>query len=325
MKFEDVENARKALIEKQAKVKKKYLKIFAFVEVIAIFLVITINFNTFKNAITASGSNRLPIAFFIPLLFVVVYLILVPIIGASVAISISTREEKLQYKKAYKGYFVGQSLMKTFTNIKYNHDTGLDRQVLIDTAMINTGDRYSSNDLTIGKYKDVDFAQADVRIEEKHEDSDGDTYYTTIFKGRYMVFEFPKKFNSRMMLSYSHEPKEGINPKTGKAMQHIETESIEFNKCYNTYAEDGVEAFYILTPDFMERAQELGRSHNNEVSFYFAENKMVIGINDGNDIFEPPDPKVPIDEKAETEKVNKEINLVIHIIDDLKLNRKTSA
>lgn len=326
MKFEDVENARKALNKKQAKVKKKAFMIAAIIEVVVVFLFITLNFDSFKNIVTKISFDKTPIIYILPLLFAVVFLILIlmPIMVVAIAISLSTTKERLQYKKAYKGYFVGQSLAKTFTNTKYDHDIGLDKQVLIDTAMINTGDKYSSNDLTIGKYKDVDFTQADVHIEERHEDSDGDTYYVTIFKGRYMVFEFPKKFNSRMMLSHYHEPTKTTNPKTGKVMKRIETESVDFNKCYLTYAEDGVEAFYILTPDFMERAQELGRSHGDKVSFYFVDNKMIIGINDGNDIFEPPSPKEPIDEKAEIVKVNKEINLVINIIDNLKLDRKTS-
>ena len=327
MKFEDVANARKALNDKQNKIKKKAFGVAAAIEVVVIFLFVTLNFNSFKNIVTKISFDKTPIIYVLPLLFAVVFLILIlmPIMVVAIAISLSTTKERLQYKKAYKGYFVGQSLSKTFANTKYDHGTGLDKQVLVDTAMIDTGDRYSSNDLTIGKYKDVDFAQADVHIEEEYKDSDGHTQYRTIFKGRYMVFEFPKKFNSRMMLSHSHGPTDGINPKTGKAMKRIETESVEFNKCYLTYAEDGMEAFYILTPDFMERAQELGRSHDDKVSFYFVDNKMIIGINDGNDIFEPPNPKEPIDEKAEIAKVNKEINLVLNIIDNLKLDRKTSV
>ena len=43
------------------------------------------------------------------------------------------------------------------------------------------------------------------------------------------------------------------------------------------------------------------------------------------DIFEPPSPEKPIDEKIELEKVGQEINLVTHIIDSLKLNRKVST
>ena len=104
----------------------------------------------------------------------------------------------------------------------------------------------------------------------------------------------------------------------------METESVEFNKAFLVYAEDEVEALYILTPDFMERVQELGRSHNDTVSIYFADNKMIVGINDGGDAFEPPSPEKPIDEKTELAKVGQEINLVIHIIDNLKLNRKAS-
>ena len=315
MKFEDVENARKAYNDKKSRIKKKAIPICLAVEIVVVVLYVLLNYRSFQNI--SRIFNSASIAFAMPFIIAAIFMILLPIIIVSIVISLSTKKELLQYKKSYKGYFVGQSLERTFSNVKYNHDAGLDRQALIETGMIYTGDRYSSNDLTVGKYKDVTFAQADVHIEEEYKDDDGNTHYRTIFMGRFMIFEFPKKFNSKLMLTH----KSWISHKASKIMKRIETESIEFNKYYSIYAEDGMEAFYILTPDFMERAQELGKTHNDKVSFYFTENKMIVGINDGNDAFEPPNPKNPIDEKTETEKINKEINSVIHIIDSLKLNR----
>ena len=49
--------------------------------------------------------------------------------------------------------------------------------------------------------------------------------------------------------------------------------------------------------------------------------KMIVGINDGGDVFEPPSPENPLDEAAETSKIYKELRLIIGIVDELKLNR----
>lgn len=312
MKFEDVENARKAYLDKKARVQKKAILIAAGIEVVLILIVVLVNVGSFRR-VFAAFHDFTPILI-MPLLIAILFLALIPVIVIAIITSVSTNDELVHYKKAYKGYFVERELAKKFLSIKYSHSAGLDKSILESTGMINTGDRYSSNDLTMGKYKNVNFAQADVHIEEEYEDNDGDTHYRTIFRGRFMIFEFPKKFNSKMMLSHHNEPI--------SAMNRIETESTEFNKAFLVYAEDGMEAFYILTPDFMERVQELGRSHNDQVSIYFAENKMVVGINDGDDIFEPPNPKIPLDEKAETAKITNELNLVTNIVDNLKLSRK---
>ncbi len=105
------------------------------------------------------------------------------------------------YRRAYKAYFVEQNLKKTFTDLSYNHEAGMDSAVLNLTGMVNTGNRYSSNDFTSGKYKNVDFSQADVHIEIESTDSDGNRSYTTIFKGRFLIFEFPKPFNFKLELA----------------------------------------------------------------------------------------------------------------------------
>ena len=317
MVFDDVEKARQAYNDKRKKVKKKATTI-----VLCIYLPLLLIAIIFGYRLVMSLFSNFSLVALFPVLAIVAFAILIPYVIIAAAVSISTSGEIMEYKKAYKGYFVEKELAKTFSDIQYKHNAGLDKEILASTGMINTGDRYSSNDLTIGKYKDVEFTQADVRIEEEHEDNDGNKHYITIFKGRFMIFEFPKKFASRMMLSHFHGPTRGINPKTGRAMQRIETESIEFNKCYLIYAEDGVEAFYILTPDFMESAQELGRSHNDRVSIYFVDNKMIVGINDGDDVFEPPNPKLPLDEKSEATKIANEISLATNIVDKLKLDRK---
>ena len=328
MKFEDVENARLNYMNERKKVRRKATRITLSIYLPLLLVVVIVNYSVLANLFLSLFSSSLQNLFFllIPILMMLFFAILIPYVIIAIVVSSSTADDAVKYKKAYKGYFVGQQLEKTFSNLKYSHDVGLDRQILIDNGMINTGDRYLSNDLTTGKYKDVDFAQADVHIEEEYKDGDGDTQYETVFKGRYLVFEFPKKFNSRMMLTHSGSPKSEINPKDrNKILQYMQTESTEFNKAFAMYAEDGVEALYILTPDFMERVQELGRSHNDTVSIYFADNKMIIGIDDGGDIFEPPSPEKPIDEKIELEKVGQEINLITHIIDSLKLNRKVST
>ena len=237
----------------------------------------------------------------------------------------SYQESRKKYQAAYKTYFVEKNLANTFTDLQYNHDAGLTREVLVATQMVNTGDRYSSNDLTTGKYKDVAFTQADVNIEEEHTDSDGHTYYSTLFKGRFMIYEFPKKFNFRLMViekgfRAARIPRK--NSKTGREFKKISLESSELNNMFKIYAEDDFEAFYLLDPDFIGNILELNSEHSGQIMLGFLDNKLLVGLKDGKDAFEAPGAFKDLVEVNEAAKVAREINLITNFIDKLKLDHK---
>ena len=240
--------------------------------------------------------------------------------------SSATREEYLKYKRAYKGYFITQQLSSFFTDLNCSHDSGLDKSILENTEIIYLGDRYSSNDLVEGNYKDVKFMQADVHLEKRYEERDEkgqvNVYYNTIFKGRFLVFEFPKKFDFKMVVSHKGYERLYINPKTGRGLSRIETESPEFNKRFLVYAEDGFEAFYILNPSFIAELEKLADKYNNNLAVYFSDNKLFVGLNDNNDAFEPPDPSMPINEEQEKAKVINDMKIIVELIEVLKLSRR---
>lgn len=305
MKFEDIEKAQKEYSEKFRKFGWYLLAICAAALIMAIFLIVR-------------GGSWL---FSIPM--VLFWLVFGFVIGL-VVISFATRNERAAYRKAYKAYFVERVLAETFTNLKYNHAAGLPQEILISTGMVNTGDVYSSNDLTVARYKNVEFMQADVHIQERHEDSEGHTSYVTLFKGRFMIFDFPKKFDFSMELvgSRIRVAKVPRSSKPGRKFKPMKTESVEFNRHFKIYAEDGFEMFYILDPAFMEKIQKVSETYEGKVMFGFIGNRLLVGINNGKDSFEPPRFSKPIDEKAELEKNRADIKVITDFVDQLKLDRK---
>lgn len=258
-------------------------------------------------------------------LFTIVFIVFfIGMIGVIIT-AFSTRKEAALYHRAYKAYFIERNLAQTFTNLKYSHEIGMPRQALSSTGMVNTGDVYSSNDFTSGHYKNTAFAQADVHIQNEYTDSDGDTHYTTIFKGRAMIFEFPKKFTFRLELvgrrfhAY-HVP--GKDEKTHRKMSTLSTESSEFNDAFKIYAEDGFEAFYLLDPKMISRILDISTHYKNKTLFCFVDNKLYILLDNGKDSFEPPKPSKPIDEQAELAKVSADIKVITDFVDQLSLDRK---
>lgn len=233
------------------------------------------------------------------------------------------KTEHNNYRKAYKTYFVEQNMKKLFTNLSYNRDLGMSKGVLDSTGMINTGDLYSSNDFTTGEYHDVDFAQADVTIKEEHTDSDGDTYYVTIFRGRWMTFEFPKKFAYRIEVVQKGFPAKRV-PKTGTNGRKFEKQTIEsptFHKRFKIYAEDGFETFYVLDPALIDHIETLSDNCTGKLLLCFVDNKLHVGLHDNKDSFEPPSPFKKIDENKENDKVNRELKTITDFVDYLKLDK----
>lgn len=305
MEFKDVETKRQTYYEK---LRNGYLISFG----ISVILSIIVLF--------ASGSGS-GFGLIIILLFSIIFF---GGIGAIVT-SFATRQEATDYRRAYKAYFIERNLAQTFTNLSYSHEKGLARQALSDTGMVNTGDVYDSNDFTSGSYKNTAFAQADVHIQTEYTDSDGNTQYVTIFRGRVMIFEFPKKFNFKLELvgrKFRAYRVPGKDKVTQRKMTKISTESNEFDHVFKTYGEDGFEAFYILNPKIMSRMIDISEHYKNKILFGFTDNRLFILLDNGKDSFEPPRPNRPIDEQAELAKVAADIKVITDFVDQLSLERK---
>lgn len=331
MDFNEVEAARQAYFIKSQSISKKRKKIFSVAFSIAIvidLIIATILISQNHGNIFAKSSHFSVMFIIVPtIMTVILELVFIILITHLSTMGNDASKEYLSYKRAYKRYFIARQLANVFTSLDYNHERGLDKKLLQETGLICTGDIYHSNDLVSGKYKDVLFMQADVHIEEEHTEKDTDghteTEIVTIFLGRYLIFTFPKKFDYKMVISFDgYYDNSYLNPKTERGLNRIETESIDFNKRFLVYAEDGFEAFYILNPAFIESLEKLGRQYDNKLSLYFSDNKLYVGLDDGGDAFEPPNPAVPINEREEMAKVDKDMRLITDIVDNLKLNKK---
>lgn len=118
------------------------------------------------------------------------------IIFSIILSSVSLSSLRHEYQSEFKRIFVENTLKEYFTDLVYDSNKGLDENILSSTGMIYTGDKYQSNDFASGKYKDVNFMQADVKIDELHvtRDDKGHTkaYYVTLFLGKWMIFDFNK-------------------------------------------------------------------------------------------------------------------------------------
>lgn len=231
------------------------------------------------------------------------------------------------FAAAYKENVVKSALNEVFTDISFTPAAGITREELRETEMMQTGDRYSSNDLITGQYNGVPFRQSDVHIEEEHTDSEGHTSYTTIFRGRWMIFDFNKNFASDLQVVGKRF---GANKRKGgglfglfaskeKKMEKIELENEAFNKQFTVYAHDTTEAFYLLTPHIMEAMLRLREGIGSPIMLLFFRGQLHVAVNNGKDAFEPSIFRT-YDPARETESALADTRVITAFVDEMRLD-----
>ena len=245
------------------------------------------------------------------------------VVGLIITILISVKSTR-NFTLAFKETFVLKSLNSVFTDLVYEPEKGLDESIIRNTGMMNMGDVYSSNDFISGKYKNINVIQADVHIEEEHEttDSDGDTTTTlvTIFKGKWMIFDFNKLFKANIQVSQKGFGN-SILSNWGEKIKYkkVMTEDQAFNNSFRIYAQDEHEAFYILTPSLMEKIKKLTGDISGKLLFCFIDSKLHIGIQNNKDSFEHSI-FTKINEEKVTNEISQDIKLITNFVDELSLD-----
>ena len=212
-------------------------------------------------------------------IFLTLFIGVFVMVGGGIAVFLSTLDLRKEYKLAYKKAFIDPVLKKMFSNYEHSVNKGIPFQTIYETGMVSLGERFTSNDYIKGEYHGLGFQQADVRVTEEREDSDGNKHQVTVFLGRYIIFEFKKKFEhkteivGRRFSNYTVPVVKDFSGKKMRRMPQIELESPDFNKKYKVFAENGSEAFYILDPAFIERIDRLYDAHDGQVLLGFSGNK----------------------------------------------------
>lgn len=258
---------------------------------------------------------RHPVAIFLALFFGV-------IVGA-----VLTNKATQSYRKAFKQLYVRRSLETVFTELEYDPGQGISYDTIAATKMMNMGDRFRSEDYISARYRDIGFEQSDVHIEEEHKsrDSNGHTHtsYVTIFRGRWMIFDFNKEFRANLQIAqkgFQTAKRKRFFGKKETLFKKVEMESDAFNRAFQVFAQNEHDAFYIITPAFMERIQNLSARNKGKLMFCFVGNRLHIAIHDRKDSFEPGSFFKAIDEQKVMTKIRGEIETITQFVDELNLD-----
>ena len=145
-------------------------------------------------------------------------------------------------------------------------------------------DREKFEDKLTGMRNDTPFEFYEAHLEEKRTTTDGKgrtrTTWVTVFKGQCLVVKFHKQFQGVTKV-YRDAGALNFFKKLGQMGkgQRVKLEDPVFEKAFEVYSTDQIEARFILTPDFMERLIGLERTFKGkQVRCAFCGRRDVPGV-----------------------------------------------
>jgi UPF0716 family protein affecting phage T7 exclusion len=246
-------------------------------------------------------------------LTILAFLLLVP----GFIVSAIGASQFMKVKKRFKIEFLVDIIKQAMPDAVYQPEAGLSPQEVYQTEFLKRADRFHSEDLMYGTIEDVAFRASDVKLEERHVQHTKNgtrVYYVAYFLGRVFHFTFNKEFEGYLQVL------ESGSPLVNRGFKKVELESVDFNKKFRTFSSSDLSAFYVLTPDIMERIMDLEKSHPGRIGFSFNAESLYIAINNNKDTFELKMFK-PVDDQM-VDEFRKDLDAVRQIVLLLKLNSK---
>jgi hypothetical protein len=147
----------------------------------------------------------------------------------------------------------------------------------------------------------------------------------TVFKGIFILLDMNKTFSGNTIITKDGGIiKNWLNDKFN-GLENVQLEDRIFEKHFQVYSSDQVEARYILTTSFMERLIELAnllKGSSIQCSFY-KKNRILLMIPCNLNRFEVSSIFYPATFKDDIQTILSQMDLIFQIIDVLELNNKT--
>jgi Protein of unknown function (DUF3137) len=219
-------------------------------------------------------------------IFIAIYMenpiILISSIVLNVAIYFMLADKGVEkWAVKYKQDVIGSIVKRFFgENGFYEPFNGHNESEFIESELFSTTpDRYHAEDLIKGKADKTSISFSEVHAEYKTTNSKGQTSWHTIFRGILFTADFNKHFKGRTIAK-----QKGFW--NFISFGNIELENPEFRKEFVVYADDSIEARYILSPALMEKMLQLNRNWGGSLGFSFIGSQLTIAIPMDTNFFE---------------------------------------
>lgn len=166
-----------------------------------------------------------------------------------------------------------------------------------------------------GTYLGSAFDLYEGHLEQRHTDSKGRTYYSSVFRGQLIRMHFPREFLGVTIVRRDA----GIFNALGgyKNLKKVGLEDPVFERAFEVWGSDQVEARYLLHPAFMQRLLDL-ETHlkGHKLRCAFQNGDLLVAL-EGENLFEPGDLFKPLIDVTRAKRIVDEIGSVVRVMDEV--------
>lgn len=249
--------------------------------------------------------------------------LLINVIIIFIAIYSKTKMAELSSKFDYASkYQLYEKIVKAYKDFSYYPLSGIDSRVISDSNLFKSFNDFVSEDYIQGKYNNLEIKLSEIELINlsQREELKGNEYVTitestTVFQGLFIITSMNKAFSATTYVLPNSWLK-FLNP-LPHYLNRVVLEDPNFEKAFDVYSDNQIEARYLLTPSFMERLQKVNNQYN--IRCCFVDNQMLMAIELNHDFFPSLTLIKPITYES-IKQIYDQLNIIFLIIDDLKLD-----
>ena len=207
-------------------------------------------------------------------------------IAAGIVVFIGTiQAQSAILNRLYKSQIIPALVDAASPGARYTPQDGIEESLFNLSGLFGVKpDRYRTEDLVEGETRNTHFRFAEVHAQERRTSTDSKgrtrTHWVDIFRGFLFVADLGRPFHGNTTVYRNR----WIKLRFG--FPRVKLESPEFEKRFDVYGNDPVEARYLLTPLLMERIIQLDQRFGEGLTLSFREDQLIIAIADATDHFE---------------------------------------
>ncbi len=203
---------------------------------------------------------------------------------------------------------------KCFNNLNWQYGSYPNRILFAQSNLIPQFSSSQFDDVFYGKYNDTPF-----EIVESTFTTGTGKDRRTVFSGVIIKLDMNKNFSGNTVI----HPDSIFHTPPSFTLKHTTLEDVVFEKKFDVFTDDEVEARYLITPSFMERLNNMKVAFNAyAVSCAFYEKHLFVGLRTSKDLFSICSLLKPVNDGKQFFQMFEEILSIIKLIDHFKLDQK---
>ena len=243
--------------------------------------------------------------------------IVIVVISVIIFITCINNKSKI-FSSFYKEEVVDEIIHAFCPNATYSPNNGVSEDLLRKSELLTSPDRYHAEDLIEGCLGKTSFICSEVHAEERRARStkNGVQYYwEDIFKGFLFIADFHKEFQGETTVLRDSF----FKIKMGAS--RVKMENPDFEKVFDVFSTNQIEARYLITPSMMERMLKLDSNFKKGITISFRNSTILVAIPDSKNRFEA-DVWSSLSDMSILKSDFAVLQSLLDIVDELNLNTR---